>query len=236
VKKYEHLQGEEYKMEKLEQQKKLQSLKTQLQQIINLYNELSAEEKIGLTVTNNNQNNKKAESTKIDVSKYLICSYGTRVIWVGNFFFGEPQYDFDSVGLFEKIHDGYDKEEYRLGNYFLGCSEPPKRYNVRIDRQVYFDINSDQVAIFESSSDGLEAKKIGYTTTLSDGRKVAATCVIGKAYSFDSMRLKLYQNGDIGPYEIGKATNEEILEVLVHAQKMFGEENAKQHQRQHKRN
>lgn len=216
-------------MEELKTNSDLQSLKLQIQQMIDMYNEFSKDEQISLTITDKRKVN---ESEKIDVSKYFVCSYGTELIWVGGALLGEAQYDFDSVGLFEKTHDVYDKKEHRNGYWFMGFWEPSEDYNVRFDHQVYFGVNSNQVAIYGSgSNDTIEAKKPGYVTTLSDGRQISATCVIGKSYSFDSIRLKLYQAGDIGPYEIGKATNAEILEVLTYAQKMFSEENTKQHQK-----
>lgn len=223
----------DYFQEEVKSNEDLQSLKSQIEQIISVYNTISKDEQICINITGKNQDNNKVNSPeKIDVSKYFICSYGTKIIWVGNFFLGDSQYDFDSVGLFEKVHDVYDKKEHMDGYYFMGCWEQAKDYDVRLNHQVYLGINSDQVAIYELSSNILEAKEPGYTTTLSDGRQVSATCVIGEAYSFDSIRLKLYQAGNIAPYEIGKATNAEILEVLSYAQKMFDEKNEKQRKRQ----
>lgn len=214
-------------MEELKTNSDLQSLKLQIQQMIDMYNVFSKDEQISLTIARKNQD-KINEPEKVDIRKYFVCNYATKEVWVGDYF-PRAQYAFDSVGLFEKIHDSYDENKRIDGYYFMGCWEKPYDYVVRFDHQVYFGINSDQVAIYRSGSDnGIEAKKPGYTATLSDGRQVSATCVIDKAYSFDSIRLRLYQDGDIGPYEIGKATNAEILEVLTYAQKMFSEENAKQ--------
>ncbi len=40
---------------------------------------------------------------------------------------------------------------------------------------------------------------------------------MNSAISFDEMRFLMYQNGKIGPYELGVATSKEMLEVLYFA-------------------
>ncbi len=213
-------------MENSKTKSDLQTLKSRIQKIVDMYNAQSKEDQLNLTVTKKNQVKRQPE--KLDVSKYYVCTYGAEQTWVGCFFLGGNEYIFDSIGLFKKEHDMYEKTKHRDGYYFMGCWEESEDYTVKFDHQVYTGVDSDQIAIEELTHDGKMPKNPGSIVTLSDDRKLSATCVIDKAYSFDNIRLRLYQDGLIGPYEIGKATNGEILEVLAYVQKMFSGEPLKE--------
>ncbi len=52
-------------------------------------------------------------------------------------------------------------------------------------------------------------------------RYYVSNCQIDNMILFDDLRLRLYNSGDIGPYKIGQATDEEILEMLRFAYNYF---------------
>ena len=63
-----------------------------------------------------------------------------------------------------------------------------------------------------------------------DEKSYVANCNMQSAMSFDDMRLIMYNEGKIEPYEFGKATSQEMLDVLNYAYSYYkaNENNQKQ--------
>ena len=65
-----------------------------------------------------------------------------------------------------------------------------------------------------------EWKRIG-TKIIVNNKSYVANCNMQNGMSFDDMRLIMYREGQIEPYEIGKATSQEMLEVLKYASSYY---------------
>jgi len=61
-------------------------------------------------------------------------------------------------------------------------------------------------------------------------------CTINKIMEFDQIRLEMYTNGLINTYELGKATKEEILEVLKYVRDKYFIVDTKKKTKTNKRN
>ncbi len=124
-----------------------------------------------------------------DVSNVVVCVYNN-----------------NRVGLFKKINwssnlDGVLNHYYRAGIIYDGIDS---HYTaLRTTHEKY------------NSCDRWEL--IGERVDLTNDRTYIANCVVNDCMSFDDMRLIMYSTGTIGPYQIGKATSEEMLEVLKYA-------------------
>lgn len=84
---------------------------------------------------------------------------------------------------------------------------------------VYLGIDSNYVGMKKTHTCNYSENRwqpIG-TKTIVDGKGHVANCEMQDCMSFDDMRLIMYKEGQIGPYEIGKASSQEILEVLKYA-------------------
>lgn len=81
---------------------------------------------------------------------------------------------------------------------------------------VYQAIDSDLIAIEEISSFGLKFLEHGDWVKIND-KPCISTCKIIEYISFDVMRMNLFCEKKIPAYEIGKATDEEILNIYLHS-------------------
>ena len=54
-----------------------------------------------------------------------------------------------------------------------------------------------------------------------DGKSYVSNCIMQNGMSFDDMRLIMYSDGQIGPYEIGKASSQEMIDVLKYASSYY---------------
>lgn len=116
------------------------------------------------------------------------------------------------VGLFKKINWSTELRK----NYFFGCDE----YDAG---SIYVGINSNYVGMKKTHSDNFWLNKwqpIGTKVVLNNNSYVS-NCVMQTGMSFDDMRLIMYSAGKIGPYEIGKATSQEMLDVLKYASSYY---------------
>ena len=84
---------------------------------------------------------------------------------------------------------------------------------------IYKGIQSDCIGIKDLQ---------GYDYNYISRDKYVANCNITNEIGFDDLRLKMYDEGLIGPYQMGKARDEEMLEVLKYASEYFGLTDAKQ--------
>ena len=121
-------------------------------------------------------------------------------------------YNNNCVGLFKKINwsspihqwTKYHSPEYNAGSIYVGIDSD------------YIGMKETHEAFFSRN----EWKKVG-TKIIVDGKSYVANCNMQNGMSFDDMRLIMYSVGQIEPYEIGKATSQEMLEVLRYASSYY---------------
>ncbi len=134
-----------------------------------------------------------------DVSNVFVCVYN------GN-----------SVGFFKKKNWHSDISSYRVGDYYDAGS-------------IYEGVDSDYIAL-KTTHEGYGIRnrweEVGRDVTLSSGTYIA-NCSMSDGMSFDDMRLIMYSAGDSEPYQFGKATSAEMLEVLKYAYNYYGLESKK---------
>lgn len=135
------------------------------------------------------------KDTRKDVSNIFICVYNDK-----------------HVGLFEKINwnttpikkSKYSDIEYDAGSIYVG-------------------VNSNYIGMKTTHHGSLPQshwEPAGTYATIDEVQYVA-NCTMKNGMSFDDMRLIMYNNGEIGSYEVGKATDQEILEVLKYASSYY---------------
>lgn len=129
------------------------------------------------------------QEEKKDVSDIFICVYNNK-----------------HVGLFKKInwnssyHRGWSNFDYNAGSIYVG-------------------VDSNYVGMKQTHKDNITVsywQEAGARVDLKDCTYVA-NCNMENGMSFDDMRLIMYSAGQIGPYEIGKASSQEINDVLKYA-------------------
>ncbi len=115
-------------------------------------------------------------------------------------------YDGDKVGLFKELRYSSPKESvvgyerWSAGSLFIG-------------------VESNLVGIkvtHEAFSDEDYWHKVGAIENV-DNKRYVCNCNMYEAITFDDMRLMMYEEGIIGPYQLGKATNRDIINVLKFA-------------------
>lgn len=122
-------------------------------------------------------------------------------------------YDNNYVGLFNKL-----------------CFRKKKNAEWIWEDDFYF---SDDIYVgYDSSHVGIKVLRRGDdfknywmhngTYRVWDGKRYNVTCDMCESISFDDMRLIMYEAGELStPYEFGKATQEQILQVLSFAKKYY---------------
>lgn len=132
------------------------------------------------------------QEEKKDVSDTFLCVYNNK-----------------HVGLFKKIN--WSTETHNI-DQAIGYAE----YNAG---SVYVGINSNYIGMKETHSYNMcinHWQPIGKKIIIDD-KSYVSNCVMQKGMSFDDMRLIMYNDGQIGPYEIGKASSKEIIDVLKYS-------------------
>lgn len=129
-----------------------------------------------------------------DVSEIYICVYNDK-----------------HIGLFREINwkSGYCDLLGREHCYYAGS--------------VYIGVDSDYIGMkdtHEFDKPISKWRRAGCRVDLQSGTYVA-NCDMKNCMSFDDMRLIMYCNGEIEIYEIGKASCQEILDVLKYARSYY---------------
>lgn len=89
------------------------------------------------------------------------------------------------------------------------------------ERLLYKGINSDYIGMRKMNHRYYpEYEELGFWFK-TDSNKYVVNCELTNEIGFDDLRLKMYGEGLIGSYELGKATDEEVLEVLKYAREYF---------------
>ncbi len=134
-----------------------------------------------------------------DVSNVVVCVYNN-----------------NRVGLFKKIDWSSDLDRVLDHHYSAGT--------------IYDGIDSYYTALRTTHERSYSCDRwelIGARVDLINNRRYVANCVVNDCMSFDDMRLIMYSTGTIGSYQIGKATSEEMLEVLKYAYSYYELESKK---------
>lgn len=134
------------------------------------------------------------QEEKKDVSDIFICVYNGK-----------------HVGLFKKINWNSD--------YYRGWSDCD--YDAG---SIYVGVDSNYVGMKQTHKDNIVVsnwKKAGSRVDLKDKGTYVANCNMENGMSFNDMRLIMYNDGQIEPYEIGKASSQEIIDVLKYASSYY---------------
>lgn len=186
-------------MEKLDNNKSILLLES-IKKAIEFYNNLNPEDKLIMFREQEYKNTNNINDINIvndvnDVSKVCICTYYN------------SRFSDKLIGLFNRItvqimiHNLVFDDEIR-------------------DYIVYKGLKSEYIGIRSLAYN--EYQSIGSAIEDINDNLYTANCEITNEMSFDDLRLKMYSEGLIGPYQIGKATDEEMLEVLKYARGYFG--------------
>lgn len=174
----------------------MENLLNKIKELIAAYNDLPNAEKVVIVPEEYAKNmNIPLEEPTNDVSAYHVCVY-----------------DDGKVGLFKEIKFSSPKEtvmnaeRWNAGSLFIG-------------------VNSSLIAI-KKTHEGFVFRdrwqEKGEVERV-DNKRYVCNCNAHDAMTFDDMRLIMYENGEIGPYELGKATSRDLINVLKFAKKYYGE-------------
>jgi len=136
------------------------------------------------------------QEEKKDVSDIFICVYNDK-----------------HVGLFKKINWSTEKRNQSSYSDYA-------KYDAG---SIYVGIDSNYIGMKETHSYNIcrnhwqpAGKKL-----IVDGKSYVSNCAMKNGMSFDDMRLIMYSDGQIEPYEIGKATSREMIDVLKYASSYY---------------
>lgn len=132
------------------------------------------------------------QEEKKDISDVFVCVYNE-----------------NCVGLFKKIN----------WNSKMVVGSPPA-YDAG---SIYVGVESDYIGMKKTHSDIICVSRWepAGTKVVVDGKSYLANCNMKNGMSFDDMRLNMYGDGQIGSYEIGKASSQEMLDVLSYATRYY---------------
>ncbi len=112
-------------------------------------------------------------------------------------------YNGKNVGLFKKLN--WYSSYYKIISYNAGS--------------IYVGVDSNYVGMKRTHDDVINVSQwetAGARVELKD-KTYIANCDMEDGMSFDDMRLIMYSEGKIDSYEIGKASSEEMIDVLKYA-------------------
>lgn len=115
-------------------------------------------------------------------------------------------YNDEHVGLFRKINynEKTDRAYYNAGSIYVG-------------------VDSDYIGMKETHCNShctTVWKKAGAKVKVDD-HVYLCNCNMENGMSFDDMRLKMFEEGLIDSYKIGKSSSEEMIEVLCYARSHY---------------
>lgn len=148
---------------------------------------------------------------KLNPNDKIVLNFESQYHDVNNVFV--CAYDSKFVGLFNRFK--YRNTHKNYDNVFT------------YDYLIYKGINSSHIGLKQMSGILFVTNKY-LVAGQSVSEEYVSDCEINNEIGFDDLRLKMYSEGLIGPYQIGKATDEEMLEVLKYASEYFGLTDAKQ--------
>lgn len=103
----------------------------------------------------------------------------------------------------------------------LGLFERKLYHNLREYGEMYKGLNNDYLGIKvlgTKDDNNFGWKHVGYELYL-DEKRFVTTCNMVDAISFDDVRFKMYNEGIIPAFKLGKASIAEMIEVKKYAQK-----------------
>jgi len=173
----------------------MNELLEKIQGLVEAYNNLPNAEQMSLVPKEYvDATNIPISTPTINVSKFRVCVFND-----------------EQVGIFEVIDYSSDKsrgysgyDEWKAGTLYLG-------YN-----SGYRAIKETHKACFNVMN-WLEEGD----TTIVDQKRYLANCKIYAETSFDDVRLLMYEEGKIGQFKLGLATDKDIIDVLSFANQYF---------------
>jgi len=170
----------------------MENLLNKITELVDAYNQLPNANKVAI-VSEEYVKNKEIPiiEKKLDVSNMQVGVYDDNCVDL-----------FDTIRYSSKIKKGPSGyEEYSAGQIYIGA------YTTNTA------IKITHHECFESS----DWQKIG-SAEIVDEKRYVCTCNMHATLPFETMRLMMYEEGLITePYEIGKASKKEIVEVLKYA-------------------
>ena len=168
----------------------MDNLLQKIKELVEAYNDLPNAERVAVVPEKLAlEMNVPLQEDEKDISLFYICSY-----------------DENRVGLFKELRYSSPKEKvmgyerWSAGSLFLG-------------------VESNLIGIkvtHEDFKDDVYWHKVGAIENV-DSKRYVCNCNMHEAITFDDMRLMMYEEGVIGPYQLGKATNRDIINVLKYA-------------------
>lgn len=132
-----------------------------------------------------------------DVSLFYVCSY-----------------DENRVGLFKELRYSSPKESvvgyerWSAGSLFIGVES--NLIGIKVTHEAF---NDDDYWHTQGAIENV------------DNKRYVCNCNMHEAITFDDMRLMMYEEGLIGAYKLGKATNRDIINVLKYAKGYYEKKN-----------
>ncbi len=119
-------------------------------------------------------------------------------------------YNKDCIGLFKM-----KPYEYYFDSRFIGN-------NLRTSGSVYIGLNLNCIGAKQTFCDGYTNIWLpaGHRVYI-NGSPYICNCYMEAAVSFDDIRMSMYHEGLIDKFELGKTTNDEIIDVLNYAKDYF---------------
>ncbi|MBQ7104925.1 MAG: hypothetical protein IJN90_03635 [Bacilli bacterium] len=172
----------------------MENLLNKIKDLIEAYNNLPDAKKMVLVPEEYAKSmNIKIDEEKKDISDMYICLYNN-----------------GKVGLFKELRFSSGIEtimghnSWNAGSLFIGVNS--NLVGLRITHQNF-------------SSDAYWEKE-GYQETV-DKKRYVCNCNMQDAITFDDVRLMMYEDKEISSYELGKASNSEMIQVLKYAKKYY---------------
>lgn len=136
---------------------------------------------------------------------------------------------YNNISCTEKLSLTRQGEKKDVSDVFICVYDDGKvglfrRSHSRSDYSIYFGISSDYIGMRKRSYDdpceswvpaGTVARVEGERTR--DNKFPISNCMIQYCISFDEMRLIMYNDNKICPYVLGRATSQEMIDVLNYA-------------------
>ena len=177
----------------------METLLQKIKELVEAYNNLPNAERVAVVPEKLalDMNIPTSEEEK-DVSSCYICSY-----------------DENRVGLFKELCYSSQKETVMGYERWTAGS-------------LYIGVESSLVGIkvtHEDFSDEDYWQELGATETV-DKKRYVCNCDMHEAIPFDDIRLMMYEEGVIGTYKLGKASNRDILNALKYAKGYYEKKNS----------
>lgn len=176
----------------------MENLLQKIKELVEAYNNLPNAERVAVVPEKMalDMNLPLPEEEK-DVSLFYVCSY-----------------DENRVGLFKELRYSSPKESvvgyerWSAGSLYIGVES--NLIGIKVTHEAF---NDDDYWHTQGAIENV------------DNKRYVCNCNMHEAITFDDMRLMMYEEGLIGAYKLGKATNRDIINVLKYAKGYYEKKN-----------